>query len=130
MLSVATLPLGFFLGGKKCRTCLHHAREDSFEYSIGLEGQNNFKHTSWETTNIVFVYELLFFCVCQAINAMELNMEALKEIQTMFYNDFPPHEKEKLYKFATPSTIKPTKWSCMFKFYLCFLMLQLFSCVS
>uniref|UniRef100_A0A0E0NJG8 Acetylornithine deacetylase n=1 Tax=Oryza rufipogon TaxID=4529 RepID=A0A0E0NJG8_ORYRU len=47
----------------------------------------------------------------KAINAMELNMEALKEIQTMFYNDFPPHEKEKLYKFATPSTIKPTKWS-------------------
>ncbi|KAF0934668.1 hypothetical protein E2562_026416, partial [Oryza meyeriana var. granulata] len=47
----------------------------------------------------------------KAINSMELNMEALKEIQTMFYNDFPPHEKEKVYKFATPSTIKPTKWS-------------------
>ncbi|KAG8071938.1 hypothetical protein GUJ93_ZPchr0006g42429 [Zizania palustris] len=47
----------------------------------------------------------------KAINAMELNMEALKEIQTMFYNDFPAHEKEKVYKFATPSTIKPTKWS-------------------
>jgi acetylornithine deacetylase len=43
---------------------------------------------------------------------MELNMDALKEIQTRFYNDFPAHEKEKLYKFATPSTIKPTKWSC------------------
>jgi hypothetical protein len=39
-------------------------------------------------------------------------MDALKEIQTRFYNDFPAHEKEKLYKFATPSTIKPTKWSC------------------
>jgi hypothetical protein len=43
---------------------------------------------------------------------MELNMDALKEIQTRFYNDFPAHEKEKIYKFATPSTIKPTKWSC------------------
>lgn len=43
---------------------------------------------------------------------MELNMEALKEIQKRFYADFPPHEKEKVYKFATPSTMKPTKWSC------------------
>ncbi|CAM0944805.1 unnamed protein product [Alopecurus aequalis] len=47
----------------------------------------------------------------KAINSMELNMDALKEIQTRFYNDFPAHEKEKLYKFATPSTMKPTKWS-------------------
>ncbi|KAL6911756.1 hypothetical protein ACP4OV_000561 [Aristida adscensionis] len=47
----------------------------------------------------------------KAINAMELNMEALKEIQKRFYADFPPHEKEKIYKFATPSTMKPTKWS-------------------
>ncbi|XP_072988179.1 acetylornithine deacetylase [Typha latifolia] len=47
----------------------------------------------------------------KAINAMELNMEALKEIQKRFYRDFPPHPKEKIYKFATPSTMKPTKWS-------------------
>lgn len=39
-------------------------------------------------------------------------MEALKVIQKRFYTDFPPHEKEKVYKFATPSTMKPTKWSC------------------
>lgn len=43
---------------------------------------------------------------------MEMNMEALKVIQKRFYTDFPPHEKEKVYKFATPSTMKPTKWSC------------------
>ncbi|CAD6249886.1 unnamed protein product [Miscanthus lutarioriparius] len=47
----------------------------------------------------------------KAINAMEMNMEALKVIQKRFYTDFPPHEKEKVYKFATPSTMKPTKWS-------------------
>ena len=51
---------------------------------------------------------------------MELNMDALKEIQTRFYNDFPAHEKEKLYKFATPSTMKPTKWSCESLLYLYF----------
>nr|CAB3447566.1 unnamed protein product [Digitaria exilis] len=47
----------------------------------------------------------------KAINSMEMNMEALKEIQKRFYIDFPPHEKEKVYKFSTPSTMKPTKWS-------------------
>lgn len=47
----------------------------------------------------------------KAINAMELAMEALKEIQLRFYRDFPPHEKEKVYGFATPSTMKPTQWS-------------------
>lgn len=47
----------------------------------------------------------------KAINAMELAMEALKEIQLRFYKDFPPHEKEKVYGFATPSTMKPTQWS-------------------
>lgn len=39
-------------------------------------------------------------------------MEALKEIQTRFYNDFPPHAKEQVYGFATPSTMKPTQWFC------------------
>jgi acetylornithine deacetylase len=43
---------------------------------------------------------------------MELNMEALKEIQERFYKDFPAHPKETVYRFATPSTMKPTKWSC------------------
>lgn len=47
----------------------------------------------------------------KAINAMELGMEALKEIQSRFYRDFPPHEQEKVYGFATPSTMKPTQWS-------------------
>nr|DAD18121.1 TPA_asm: hypothetical protein HUJ06_019584 [Nelumbo nucifera] len=47
----------------------------------------------------------------KAINPLELAMEALKEIQLRFYRDFPPHPKEKIYGFATPSTMKPTQ--CM-----------------
>ncbi|KAK9144498.1 hypothetical protein Sjap_004401 [Stephania japonica] len=47
----------------------------------------------------------------KAINAMELMMEALKVIQSRFYEDFPPHPKEQVYKFETPSTMKPTQWS-------------------
>ncbi|PKI57136.1 hypothetical protein CRG98_022426 [Punica granatum] len=47
----------------------------------------------------------------KAINPLELAMEALKEIQSRFYRDFPPHSKEKIYGFATPSTMKPTQWS-------------------
>ncbi|KAL0687568.1 hypothetical protein Bca4012_087245 [Brassica carinata] len=50
----------------------------------------------------------------KAINAMELGMEGLKEIQSRFYRDFPPHPQEKVYGFATPSTMKPTQWSCKF----------------
>uniref|UniRef100_A0A3Q7HRC7 Acetylornithine deacetylase n=3 Tax=Solanum lycopersicum TaxID=4081 RepID=A0A3Q7HRC7_SOLLC len=46
----------------------------------------------------------------KAINALELGMEALKEIQTRFYRDFPPHPKEVIYKFEAPSTMKPTQW--------------------
>ncbi|PON57052.1 Peptidase M [Parasponia andersonii] len=46
-----------------------------------------------------------------AINPLELAMDALKEIQTRFYRDFPPHPKEQAYGFATPSTMKPTQWS-------------------
>ncbi|KAK6782957.1 hypothetical protein RDI58_020753 [Solanum bulbocastanum] len=46
----------------------------------------------------------------KAINALELGMDALKEIQTRFYRDFPPHLKEKVYKFEAPSTMKPTQW--------------------
>ncbi|XAR54818.1 Acetylornithine deacetylase [Bertholletia excelsa] len=47
----------------------------------------------------------------KAINPLELAMEALKEIQSRFYIDFPPHSKEQVYGFATPSTMKPTQWS-------------------
>ncbi|CAH2078730.1 unnamed protein product [Thlaspi arvense] len=47
----------------------------------------------------------------KAINAMELGMEGLKEIQDRFYRDYPPHPQEKVYGFATPSTMKPTQWS-------------------
>ncbi|CAL2258793.1 unnamed protein product [Prunus armeniaca] len=49
--------------------------------------------------------------VAEAINPLELAMEALKEIQLRFYRDFPPHPKEEVYGFATPSTMKPTQWS-------------------
>ncbi|KAJ6942990.1 acetylornithine deacetylase-like [Populus alba x Populus x berolinensis] len=47
----------------------------------------------------------------KAINPLELGMEALKEIQSRFYKDFPPHKEEQVYGFATPSTMKPTQWS-------------------
>ncbi|RDY12361.1 Acetylornithine deacetylase [Mucuna pruriens] len=47
----------------------------------------------------------------KAINALELAMDALKEIQLRFYRDFPPHPQEQVYGFATPSTMKPTQWS-------------------
>ncbi|RWR86724.1 acetylornithine deacetylase [Cinnamomum micranthum f. kanehirae] len=47
----------------------------------------------------------------KAINPLELAMEALKVIQQRFYRDFPPHPKEEVYGFATPSTLKPTQWS-------------------
>eukprot|EP00240_Pyramimonas_obovata_P001562 CAMPEP_0118927854 /NCGR_PEP_ID=MMETSP1169-20130426/5242_1 /TAXON_ID=36882 /ORGANISM="Pyramimonas obovata, Strain CCMP722" /LENGTH=437 /DNA_ID=CAMNT_0006869711 /DNA_START=69 /DNA_END=1378 /DNA_ORIENTATION=+ len=44
-----------------------------------------------------------------AINPIELNMEALAEIQRRFYEDFPPHPQEAVYGFRTCSTIKPTQ---------------------
>ncbi|ERN09318.1 hypothetical protein AMTRI_Chr13g115570 [Amborella trichopoda] len=47
----------------------------------------------------------------KAVNPLELAMEAFKEIQLRFYRDFPPHPQEKVYGFATPSTMKPTQWS-------------------
>lgn len=47
----------------------------------------------------------------KAINPLELAMEALKEIQSRFYKDFPPHPIESVYGFATPSTMKPTQWN-------------------
>lgn len=47
----------------------------------------------------------------KAINPLELSMEALKVIQTKFYDKYPAHEKEAEYKFTIPSTMKPTQWS-------------------
>lgn len=47
----------------------------------------------------------------KTVNPLELVMEALKEIQSRFYRDFPPHPQEQVYGFATPSTMKPTQWN-------------------
>eukprot|EP00038_Savillea_parva_P007595 m.171228 g.171228 ORF g.171228 m.171228 type:complete len:440 (-) comp13348_c0_seq1:76-1395(-) len=47
----------------------------------------------------------------KGINALELCQDAVTEIQRRFYKDFPPCEAETKYKFATPSTMKPTKVS-------------------
>lgn len=62
----------------------------------------------------------------QAINPLELAMEALKEIQLRFYRDFPPHPKEEVYGFATPSTMKPTQWSCEFSMFPLFVYVYLY----
>ena len=48
----------------------------------------------------------------KGINSLELAMEAMDYIQTQFYNDFPAHAEEERYKFATPSTMKPTQIKC------------------
>lgn len=41
-------------------------------------------------------------------------MDALKPLQLKFYEDFPVHPREVEYGFETPSTMKPTQWSCKF----------------
>ena len=41
-----------------------------------------------------------------------MGSEAVAELQKRFYADFPAHEQEKLYAFATPSTMKPTQIKC------------------
>lgn len=48
----------------------------------------------------------------RGINSFELASEALKIIQDKFYQDFPAHELEAKYGFATPSTFKPTQVEC------------------
>lgn len=48
----------------------------------------------------------------RGINSLELGMEALNIVQKRFYEDFPPCKEEEDYAFATPSTMKPTQWSC------------------
>lgn len=46
----------------------------------------------------------------KSINPLELLMDAVLEIQQRFYRDFPAHQQETKYAFATPSTLKPTQW--------------------
>ena len=48
----------------------------------------------------------------QAINPLELAMEAMAKVQSRFYADFPAHPEEQRYGFATSSTMKPTQWGC------------------
>jgi acetylornithine deacetylase len=48
----------------------------------------------------------------RGINSLELASEALAIIQKRFYEDFPAHPQEELYKFGTPSTMKPTQVEC------------------
>jgi acetylornithine deacetylase len=48
----------------------------------------------------------------KGINSLELGSEAVAELQKRFYSDFPAHEQEKVYAFATPSTMKPTQIKC------------------
>eukprot|EP00744_Colponema_vietnamica_P003487 GILI01005341.1.p1 GENE.GILI01005341.1~~GILI01005341.1.p1 ORF type:complete len:449 (-),score=131.16 GILI01005341.1:440-1786(-) len=48
----------------------------------------------------------------RGINAIELGMDAIGWLQKKFYAEYPPHEMEKVYKFSTPSTFKPTQISC------------------
>eukprot|EP00472_Partenskyella_glossopodia_P014079 CAMPEP_0197529500 /NCGR_PEP_ID=MMETSP1318-20131121/28535_1 /TAXON_ID=552666 /ORGANISM="Partenskyella glossopodia, Strain RCC365" /LENGTH=447 /DNA_ID=CAMNT_0043084981 /DNA_START=58 /DNA_END=1401 /DNA_ORIENTATION=- len=48
----------------------------------------------------------------KGINALELGMEASKELQERFYKTFPACEEEAKYKFMCPSTMKPTQMEC------------------
>lgn len=47
----------------------------------------------------------------QAINPIEMVMEATAMIQKRFYEDYPPHPKEKEYNYKCSSTMKPTQMS-------------------
>eukprot|EP00051_Salpingoeca_urceolata_P026545 m.477694 g.477694 ORF g.477694 m.477694 type:complete len:493 (+) comp20921_c0_seq1:1550-3028(+) len=48
----------------------------------------------------------------KGINSLELASEAVAQVQKRFYEDFPPHEEEKRYNFASCSTMKPTQVHC------------------
>ena len=48
----------------------------------------------------------------KGINSLELADEAVAYLQKKFYEDYSPHPKETEYKFATPSTMKPTQITC------------------
>lgn len=45
----------------------------------------------------------------QAINPLEMVMEAVALVQKRFYEDYPPHPKEKEYNYKCSSTMKPTQ---------------------
>lgn len=48
-----------------------------------------------------------------AVNALELAMDAITAIQKRFHNDFPPDPREKEWCFPeSGSSMKPTSWSC------------------
>lgn len=46
------------------------------------------------------------------INSIELAAEAVSAMQARFYQDFPPHAREQVYAFASPSSFKPTQTKC------------------
>jgi acetylornithine deacetylase len=46
------------------------------------------------------------------INPIEMAMDTINYLQKRFYADYPAHDKEKEYNYATPSTFKPTQISC------------------
>jgi acetylornithine deacetylase len=48
----------------------------------------------------------------KGINSLELAFETVSRIQDRFYQDFPPHPQEEVYKFTTCSTMKPTQMTC------------------
>lgn len=48
----------------------------------------------------------------RGINSLELVSEALAILQERFYEAYPAHPQEELYKFTTPSTMKPTQVEC------------------
>lgn len=52
---------------------------------------------------------VMYLKLLQAVNSLELAMDAMTHIQKRFYEDFPPHPDESKYLFATPSTMKPTQ---------------------
>lgn len=45
----------------------------------------------------------------QTVNAVELCIDAVGEMQKEFYSNYPQHEKEAEYKFVAPSSLKPTQ---------------------
>eukprot|EP01104_Vermistella_antarctica_P015046 TRINITY_DN485_c0_g1_i1.p1 TRINITY_DN485_c0_g1~~TRINITY_DN485_c0_g1_i1.p1 ORF type:complete len:454 (-),score=133.87 TRINITY_DN485_c0_g1_i1:156-1484(-) len=45
----------------------------------------------------------------KGINGLEFAMDAVKYVQEKFYSAYPAHPQEEVYKFATPSTMKPTQ---------------------
>mmetsp|Transcript_12645 Transcript_12645/g.28289 ORF Transcript_12645/g.28289 Transcript_12645/m.28289 type:complete len:435 (+) Transcript_12645:656-1960(+) len=45
-----------------------------------------------------------------AVNSMELAMDAMQLVQEEFYRLYPPQDVESDYGFTCPSTMKPTQW--------------------